>query len=333
MSLNRAELNLYIWSGTSSNKPTVANFIISKTKLTTHSDINFEVGELINDFLNPVFNNDYGSTTNGNIDCVFVNAYTRLFDADDVSYDYNNPVDVTYLAVNGYGTFEDGTNPELSRNALITSNNVYVPENTASKIPIFAEGVGKFIIGSSTTQVTDNANTNQKIQYINVPANSTSVAIYDTNDSTLLKTIIVHNICEPKFTSYKITFLNKYGAFQDLYFFKKTVEKFNVTDSTYKTNIIENETGTYNTYKGQKQRYNVNAKTSLTMNTGFIDEDMNTTIEELFLSENIWIRYNNKTLPVMPTNKSLQYKTKLNDKLIDYTIDFEFAFNKINNVR
>ena len=324
MALNRAELNLYIWSGTTSDKPTAANFIISKTKITTHSDINFEVGELINDFLNPVFNDDYGSTTNGNIDCLYVNAYTRLFDTDDVAFDHNNPVDVTYLAVNGYGTFEDGTNPELSRNALISSNNVYVPENTVSKIPIFAEGVGKFIIGSTTTQVTDNGN---------VPANSTSVLIYDTDDSTLKKTITVHNICEPKFTSYKISFLNKLGAIQDLYFFKKTTEKFNVTDSTYKTNIIENASGTYNTYKGQKQRYNVNAKTSLTMNTGFIDEDMNTTIEELFLSENIWIRFNNKTLPVMPTSKSLQYKTKLNDKLIDYTIDFEFAFNKINNVR
>ena len=240
MALNRAELNLYIWAGTSANKPTSANFIISKTKVTSQEDINFEIGELINDYLNPVFNDDYGSTSNGNIDCVWVNAYTRLFDEEDVSYSYSNPVDRTFLAVNGYGEFEDGGTPELSRNALITSSNIYLPENTAGKIPIFTEGVGKFVIGSSTTQVTDNGNTNQKIQYITVPANSTSVAIYDTNDSTLLKTITVHNICEPKFTPYKVSFINRFGALQDLYFFKKSTEKFNVTDSTYKTNIIEN---------------------------------------------------------------------------------------------
>ena len=31
--------------------------------------------------------------------------------------------------------------------------------------------------------------------------------------------------------------------------------------------------------------------------------------------------------------KSFVFKTSLNDKLINHTIDFEFAFNKINNVR
>ena len=333
MALNRAELNLYIWSGTNSNKPTEANFVISKTKVASHADINFEIGELINDYLNPVFNNDYGSTTNGNIDCVWVNAYTRLFDEEDVSYSYSNPVDRTFLAVNGYGDFEDGGTPELSRNALITSSNIYLPENTAGKIPIFAEGVGKFVIGSSTTQVTDNGNTNQKIQYITVPANSTSVAIYDTNDSTLLKTITVHNICEPKFTPYKVTFIGKQGGLIDLYFFKKTSEKFSVSDATYKTNIIDNTTGSYNTYKGQKQRYNVNAVSSLSMNTGFILEDMNSTIEEMFLSENVWIRYEGKTLPIIPKSKSMQVKTNLNDKLLNYSVEFEFSFNKINNVR
>ena len=69
------------------------------------------------------------------------------------------------------------------------------------------------------------------------------------------------------------------------------------------------------------------------MNTGFVKEDMNQTIEELYFSENVWIRYEGKTLPVIPTSKSLQYKTSLNDKLINYTIDFEFAFDKLNNIR
>ena len=78
---------------------------------------------------------------------------------------------------------------------------------------------------------------------------------------------------------------------------------------------------------------NVNAQTSLTMNTGFVKEDMNQTIEELFYSENVYIRYENKTLAVIPKSKSLQYKTSLNDKLINYTVEFDFAFDRINNVR
>ncbi len=69
------------------------------------------------------------------------------------------------------------------------------------------------------------------------------------------------------------------------------------------------------------------------MNTGFVKEDMNQTIEELFYTENVYIRYENKTLAVIPKSKSLQYKTSLNDKLINYTVEFDFAFDRINNVR
>jgi len=101
----------------------------------------------------------------------------------------------------------------------------------------------------------------------------------------------------------------------------------------FKKNIITNTSSNYNTYDNQRGRINVNAQTSLTMNTGFVKEDMNQTIEELFYSENVYIRYENKTLAVIPKSKSLQYKTSLNDKLINYTVEFDFAFDRINNVR
>ena len=78
---------------------------------------------------------------------------------------------------------------------------------------------------------------------------------------------------------------------------------------------------------------NVNAQTSLTLNTGFIKEEMNQTIEELFFSENVFIRFESQTLAVIPKTKTLEYKTSLNDKLINYTIQFDFAFDRINNIR
>ena len=59
----------------------------------------------------------------------------------------------------------------------------------------------------------------------------------------------------------------------------------------------------------------------------------NSAIEELFLSEACWIRWQGQTLSVIPKTKSLELKTSLNDKLANYTVEFEFAFNKINNVR
>jgi hypothetical protein len=328
MAISTAQLSLYIYTGTSgSYTSSDLKYTIQKERINADDKINFEVSELIRDYINVDFNNDYLSK------CVWVTAITNLFDENNQPYTYSNPQNDTYLALDGYGYFEDEVNPELSRNALITSNNIYLPEGTTGKLPIFAEGVGKITIDGSDTEITDDGNTNQKIQYVTIPADSSTIQVYDTDDSTLLKTISVTNICEPKFTPYKITFVNKYGVFQDLYMFKKSMENLNVTDERFRRNTIVNNTTSYATNAAQSERYNVNAQTSLTVNTGFIKEDMNSTIEEMFLSENVWIRYENKTLPVLPKSKSLAYKTVLNDKLINYTVELEFAFTKINSVR
>ena len=310
MAISTAQLSLYIYTGTSgSYTSSDLKYTIQKERINADDIINFEVSELIRDYIDVNFNNDYLSK------CVWVTAITNLFDENNQPYTYSNPQNDTYLALDGYGYFEDEVNPELSRNALITSNNIYLPEGTTGKLPIFAEGVGKITIDGSDTEITDDGNTNQKIQYVTIPADSSTIQVYDTNDSTLLKTISVTNICEPKFTPYKITFVNKYGAFQDLYMFKKSMENLNVTDERFRRNTIVNNTTSYATNAAQSERYNVNAQTSLTVNTGFIKEDMNSTIEEMFLSENVWIRYENKTLPVLP-----KFQTHPNTCLL-YTSD------------
>tara|TARA_R110002050_G_scaffold226066_2_gene361912 strand:- start:2003 stop:2986 length:984 start_codon:yes stop_codon:yes gene_type:complete len=327
MALKRIDLDLYVYEGTELPLPSTAQYVIQKARIDTHNNITVEIGELVRDYLELTFNNDYLSHTR------WVKAVVEYFDQSDTPFGFSNPQTFTFVATDGYGYFEDGTNPELSRNALISADNIYIPENTAGKFPIFAEGVGKVIIDSTTTQITDSGNTNQKIQYVTIPQNSTTIQVFDTDDSTLRKTIKISNICEPKFTSYKLTFVNKYGAFQDVFMFKKTSEETQVSDETFKRNTIANSTSTYQTYEGQKQRYNINSNSSITLNTGFVKEDMNQTIEELFFTENVWIRYENKTLPVIPASKSLKYKTVLNDKLINYTIKLDFAFDKINNVR
>ena len=328
MALKTVQLQVYVYEGTSgSYTSSDLKYTLQNSLIGTDTNVVFEIAELVRDYLTLTFNNDYVSK------CVWVTTIATLLDENNNVFTYGSPITETYIALEGYGFFEDSANPQLSTDALITANTIYLPEGTAGKLPIFAEGVGKYIIDSTTTQVTDSGNSNQKIQYITVPANSSTIQIYATDDSTLKKTINVINVCEPKFTPYKVTFINKYGAFQDLYFFKKSVESFNVTDETFKKNTIANNTATYLVSSSQKERYNTNATKNIKLNTGFINEDSNSTIEELFLSENVWIRYGSDTLPVIPKTKSLTLKTSLNDNLANYTVDFDFAFNKINNVR
>ena len=252
MSLRTAVLQLYVYSGTEgSQTASDLKYTIEKEIIDGDTKILFEIGELVRDYIDITFNDDYVCKTK------WVTAITTLYDENNEIFTYSNPVTNHYVALNGYGYFEDEINPQLSTDALVSSNYMYIPESTTSKIPIWAEAVGKVVVDSTTTEITDSGNSNQKIQYVNIPANSSSIKVYDIHDSSILKTITITNVCEPKFTPYKITFVNKYGAYENIWFFKKSTESLSVTDEKFKRNTINNSTVTYNTYEGHQERYNV----------------------------------------------------------------------------
>jgi len=56
-------------------------------------------------------------------------------------------------------------------------------------------------------------------------------------------------------------------------------------------------------------------------------------MRQLFQSEDVWITEENRTVPVNIKDSSFNYKTHLNDKLVNYTVQFEYAFDGINNIR
>jgi hypothetical protein len=74
-------------------------------------------------------------------------------------------------------------------------------------------------------------------------------------------------------------------------------------------------------------------KESIVANTGFVCESMNEPFKQLMLSNQVWATISNNVTPVNIINSDFTYKTSLNDKLVNYTIEFEFAFDSINNIR
>ena len=139
-----------------------------------------------------------------------------------------------------------------------------------------------------------------------------------------------------KYEPIKVTFVNKFGALQDIYFSLKSIESLNTTGETYKANAFNFNTLTYDTYKPQVAQYNKMGKESITLNTDYISEEYNEVIKQLMMSEQVWITKLTDTeevLAVIPKTQNVTYKTSLNDRLVQYTIDFEYAFDKINTVR
>tara|TARA_R110000744_G_scaffold59113_1_gene123177 strand:- start:189 stop:401 length:213 start_codon:yes stop_codon:yes gene_type:complete len=68
------------------------------------------------------------------------------------------------------------------------------------------------------------------------------------------------------------------------------------------------------------------------LNSGFYSEDCNVTFEELIDSTDTWIEKDGVILPINIKTSSFNKKTAINDNAINYTINIEYAFNKINNI-
>ena len=117
-------------------------------------------------------------------------------------------------------------------------------------------------------------------------------------------------------------------------FHKKSMISIDSNSESYKRSLMDfvNDP-TYNKEKHSIRQFHVTGKEKIQMNTGFIDESFNEVIRQLMLSEQVWVYDGSEVKPITLDTKSVQFKTSVNDKLIDYTFDFSYAFNKVNDMR
>ena len=354
--IQSATLKLWIYSGNFGSKdPENPTYTLQKDKLPSESGITFDIAELVKDYIEIRFTGDYTDIQQ----TAFVEyELTRVF--DDLT---ESTIIGDFVAYNGYGDFEEGVNPELNPVLLQSNTTIYVPEGELPRVPILRSTNGAALVEYYTGGVLVNTETQgMVIEYITADIDTytadtellnadvsilttaigTGIAEYPDADKMVIvatngatTTVNVNYICEPKFTPYKVTFLNKFGVLQDLWFFKKRTDNLNVTKESYKRNTIDigADSVSYSRYKSTKELYNINSDRSFTMNTGFVIEDFNEVIRQLLMTENAWISENNEVYPIVPKTSSLDYKTVVNDKLINFTVDFEYAYNDTNNIR
>lgn len=138
-------------------------------------------------------------------------------------------------------------------------------------------------------------------------------------------TLLITDEC--RYTPIDIAFQNKEGAFQFITFFKALTESLNITNEEY-----ESDRGQPLDSFHQYVKYNVQGKSKFKVNSGFVKENMNETFKQLFLSERVWQLVNDTYIPLNIASKSLEYKTRQKDRLINYEVEFDYAFNEVNNI-
>lgn len=349
-------IRLYVWEGLSSDTTTPV-YTFTKSPVGGNSYVIAEFAEYIKDYLVTEYG-DYSTRT------VWFKWDYQRYNADNTPS--GSLITATpRLAVDGYRYFEDGiqTN-ELSKQLLQSNTIIYYNSGQDIVFPIWAEDLSVITLTSAggadvqwsvveefwnaydvswgyaltPIEIDDTGYSQQKIQYVRI---SLSAALDDGDTITItsgvsaqVTVITLEEIEECKFSPLNVIFYNKFGALQNVWFFKKSVTTLNTSSETYKANILDTSPGiSYNTSSHQYKTFNVQGRESIRCSTGFIDEQYNEVIRQMMLSEQVWVDNGTDVLPISLNTKSLSFKTGVNDKLIDYTIDFEYAFDKINSIR
>ena len=144
--------------------------------------------------------------------------------------------------------------------------------------------------------------------------------------TTVLDSFTFKPKSECKYTPVVCDFVNRYGAWQREYFFKASKINIEVQNTEY--NLYSSSFPTYYISEGQRKTFNTTYKEKITVNTDWVSEDFSDNLRELMTSERILI--NDK--PVKLITKQAELQKHINTKMINYTIEFEYANDIINLV-
>lgn len=329
-SISYAILKLYIWDGLAASQPTTPIYEIKKSSIAGSPEVAFEIAELVRDQLDILFDGNY----NGSGQAVWAKAELVAYNVSGGSLTFTSQ---SYIAFDGYEYFENPTSPFVP--LFMTNREIFTLNDARMRIPIYTQQAPTVVFLKNGVQVdifvyTAEQDSADQIQYINWLATNGNVDTIEVYVSgTLLDTITVNIIEECVYDPKKITFINKFGALQDMYFFKKSVDKMATQRENYKANILNN-LYEYSTTQHVQRDFNITAKESTTLSSGFLNENYNEVFKQMMLSEKIWVtNTDGQVLPLNIKTSSIQYKTSLNDRLVEYTFDFDNSFNVINNIR
>jgi|GEM_PF-2435299 len=335
----------------------LGTYSLQKKPLGTEDSVTIEISELVNDFIEQKFINNTpltGYNVSADTQSVWVTVATSARESDGTLI--GSITTTNYLAQEGYNDYKDGVNYVTEPTAMISGSYIQYNKGDYIYLPVNAERVNSVAFknnGStiSTYAVSDDGDANQKIDYAYYLTTSQEIdEAYITYDSSSNVSITIEQIEECKYSVHKIVFLNRWGALQDLFFFKKSTETLDNRSEKFNRSIFEARSlsyteregecetdisyNTYSTTAHAKKTFNANAIESINLNTGFVPESMNPYFEELMVSEHIWLVDSADVVyPVNLKDSSFTYKTGLNDKLINYTMNFEKAFDLVNNIR
>ena len=310
-----AKIEVFLWNkGTT--EPTTPNYTFTKqVPSPTQTKLSWNISNLAKGFIKPIAPVTVTVPTEENVNTWCYMKVKRY--SDDVLLDTE-----TFVCLNGYTQYLDGYN-QSTTDAVVplvnTDTKNYVSNYNISYINVWLEIDDYYWTGDTDFIINVAEDTLYKL-----PINHFTNALeYYLGDEIF--SIQNEQLCEPKYTPITCTFINGFGGWQYLTFFKANSQGIDVKSKDY--NLLSSSID-YNPLQGQKQRFNFQGTQKIKCNTGWVDENYSNLIQDLLLSEVVLL--NNE--PAIVKSQSFDIKTHLKDKNINYEIEFEYNYGLINDV-
>jgi len=336
-----SKINLFIWNGTGS-APVSPTYILSKL-IPASNNVNtyYNLSPYIREYISWNTRQQPYNTYSASQTSQWCNVKIQKFKLDGGIYTQVGS-DITTKAFDGFGYYEQGYNPSLTYDILHDEGTFYYASDATINYGTNSNYFGGFIMvqtgtsykakytnlvsGASFTQTLNN---NQLIDVLRVYPSyvnaGNKLEILDTSN-TVLWTGYFKPYLNCKYTPLVCDFVNKYGCWQRTWFFAANNETYSFENTEY--NLIQSTFPNYNTLEGQRKVFNTSAKKSIKVNTDWVEESYKDLLKQLMLSERILVN----SLPVKLNTKSTELFKSINTKMINYQLEFEYAYNDLNNV-
>lgn len=329
-----SKVELYVWNkGTT--EPTIPTYIMSENIASaTQTQTNYNISPYILEYINQIY---ASPVTTPAVELNTDWCFARVKRYKNVNGTFTLLNNVLYVGVNAFTDINSGLNYDFGDGtyALLAKNYKIQYYNTIPYYNFLCErGTGlTFSVSyynsastliSSNTFLTSGATEIYNFKIPLAVTNSVRIVIDDSiNDIVELNT---EKLEECKYTPVNVNFVNQFGGWQQITFFKAQTNVINVKGSEYS---LMQQNVNYDYRLGQKKSFNINGTQTIKLNTGWVYEEYNDLIKELLMSETVLL---NNNIPVTLKTQSLTYKTNILDKNINFEIDFEFSNSLLNNL-
>jgi hypothetical protein len=316
-----SRVELFIWNA-DMTEPTIASYTMSKKNVSpTQTENVFNISNKAIEFIKEI-NPEY--TSDVQLESFKNWCYAKVKRYKETTIDVFELIDEeTFICFDGYTSFLNGANLfDVADYVALFNPNIkkYVKDFNSIYVNVFFE-VGDYDTDNGTIVETFSV---LEPGLYKIPITSDKVLISKDGIGQIYS-IKSEQLCEPKYTPIICSFINRFGGWEFLTFFKANQKSIEVKSSTF--NLMP-ESWNYNTYVGSNKQFNFNGMQKITCNTGWVDENYFELIQDLLLSPVILL----DDIPVICKSTSTEKKTQLKEKNINYTINFEYNFNLINDV-